>query len=110
MDLKFATGADRSKAAKKFDLVSLKSEIDRFDIDKLETTLVDLHNLSENIVKNFAVAKKNEYNDFFLKKGNAIQVDDVNNLVKKVTMTQKLMKLTRKLLIMIIVISKEFKE
>ena len=47
---------------------------------------------------------------FFLKKGNAIQVDDVNNLVKKLTMTQKLMKLTRKLLIMIIVISKEFKE
>ena len=72
MDLKFATGVDRSKVAKKFDLVSLKSEIDRLNIDKLETTLVDLHNVSENIVKNFAVVKKNEYDEFFLKKGNAI--------------------------------------
>ena len=72
MDLKFATGVDRSKVAKKFDLVSLKSEIDRLNIDKLETTLVDLHNLSENIVKNFAVVKKNEYDEFFFKKGNAI--------------------------------------
>ena len=65
MDLKFATGVDRSKVAKKFDLVSLKSEIDRLNIDKLETTLVDLHNVSENIVKNFGVVKKNEYDEFF---------------------------------------------
>ena len=36
-DLKNATGDDTSKIAKKVDLVSLKSEIYKFDIDELET-------------------------------------------------------------------------
>ena len=37
-DLKNATGVDASKFAKKVDLASLKSKIDKFDIAKLEIT------------------------------------------------------------------------
>ena len=40
-DLKNAAGADKSKFTKKVDLTSLKSEIDKLDIGKLETTSVD---------------------------------------------------------------------
>ena len=43
-DLKNATGADKSKFAKRFDLTSLKSEIDKLDIGKLENTSVDQRN------------------------------------------------------------------
>ena len=35
VDLKNATGVDRSKFAKTVDLASLKSEVDKLDIDKL---------------------------------------------------------------------------
>ena len=81
-DLKNATGIDTSKLAAKSDLVSLKAEVDKLDIDKLksvptnlsnlkikvdkldigklETTLVDLSKLS-NVVKN-EIVKKTEYN------------------------------------------------
>ena len=37
-----SAGVDKSKLAKKVDLASLKSEIDKIDIGKLETALVDL--------------------------------------------------------------------
>ena len=82
-DLKNATGVDTSKFAKKVDLASLKSNVDKLDIDKLknvptnlsnlkskvdkldigklETTPVDLSKLS-NLVKN-DVVKKPEYNE-----------------------------------------------
>ena len=46
-----ATGVDTSKFAKKFDLAVLKTEIDKLDIAKLETTPVDFSKLS-NVVKN----------------------------------------------------------
>ena len=81
-DLKNATGIDTSKLAAESDLVSLKIEVDKLDIDqlkstpttlsnlkskvdkldiaKLETTPVDLSKLS-NVVKNYVV-KKTEYN------------------------------------------------
>ena len=36
-DLKNATGVDTSHFAKKDDLVNLKSEVDKFDIDKFKT-------------------------------------------------------------------------
>ena len=42
-----ATGVDSLKFAKKFDLASLKSEIDKLDIGKLETTPADLSTLSD---------------------------------------------------------------
>ena len=35
-DLKNATGVDTSKFAKEVDLASLKSEVDKIDVDKLE--------------------------------------------------------------------------
>ena len=35
-DLKNARGADTSKFAKKFDLASLKSNVDKLDFDKLK--------------------------------------------------------------------------
>ena len=43
-DLKNATGIDTSKFAKKGDLVSLKSEFDKLDIDKLEKVPTGLNN------------------------------------------------------------------
>ena len=51
-DLKSATGIDLLKFSKKADLVTLKS-----DIDKLETTPIDLSKLS-NVVKRDAVKKR----------------------------------------------------
>ena len=78
-DLKNATGVDTSKFAKKIDLASLKSNVDKLDIDKLkyvpnglsrlknkidkldirklETTPIDLSKLSD-VVKNAAVKKR----------------------------------------------------
>ena len=49
-----------SKFVKKVDLTSLKSETDKLDIDKLETTPVDLSKLYD-VVKNEAI-KKTVYN------------------------------------------------
>ena len=46
-DLKNKMGVDTSKFAKKADLASLKSEIDKLDIDQLETLPVDLTKLSD---------------------------------------------------------------
>ena len=63
--------------AKKADLASLKSDFDRLDIDKLETTPVDLSKLT-NVVK-YEVVKKTIY-DELIKKVNAI---DTSGLVKK---------------------------
>ena len=60
-DLKNATGVDTSKLAEKFDLASLKAEIDKINIDKLKTVPVDLSNLSNavnsEVVKKFASDK-----------------------------------------------------
>ena len=51
---KSAIGVDTWNFAKKFDLASLKSEIDKLDIGKLETTPVDLSKLC-NVLKNEVV-------------------------------------------------------
>ena len=48
------------------------------------------------------VVKKTRYNEL-IKKVNAIQTTDTSNLVKKLTITQKLVKLKRKYLIMIMI-------
>ena len=55
-DLKNATGVNTSKFAKKVDLASLKSNVDKLDVDKLETVLVDLSKLS-GVVKNDLLKK-----------------------------------------------------
>ena len=44
-DLKSTTGVDTSKFAKKFDLASLKSNIDELNIDKLKNVPTNLSNL-----------------------------------------------------------------
>ena len=49
--LKMQTGIDKSKLAAKSDLVSLKAEVDKLDIDKLAPVPVDLSKLSD-VVKN----------------------------------------------------------
>ena len=41
VDLKKATGVDTSKLAAKSDLASSKPEVDKIDVDKLKTVLVD---------------------------------------------------------------------
>ena len=105
-DLKSAAGVDTSDFAKKTDLASLKSDVDKLDIDKLknvpsnlsklksredklETTAIHLSKLG-NVIKNDVV--KNEY-DELVEKVNVIQTTDTNNLVKK--LTQELMKVKR---------------
>ena len=44
-DLKNKTSVDTSKFAKKVDLVSLKSNVNKLDIDKLKNVLSNLSNL-----------------------------------------------------------------
>lgn len=56
LDLKSATGFVTSKFGQKTDLDSLKSDFDRSEIDKLETSPVDLSELS-NVVNNDVVKK-----------------------------------------------------
>ena len=58
--MKKPTGVHASKFDKKIGLASLKSEIDKLDIGKVETTPVDLTKLSD-VVKN-EIVKKTEYN------------------------------------------------
>ena len=61
---------DTSKLAVKSDLVSLKAEVDKIDVDKLNTAPVDLSKLS-NVVKN-KVIKKTVYDKLVAK------VNDIN--------------------------------
>ena len=86
-DLKNATGVDTLKFAKKVDLASLKSEIYKLDVDKLETTPVDLKRLNDVVDKE--VVKKDMY-DEFIKKVNAIQTNDTSDLVKKTDYNTKI--------------------
>ena len=50
-DLKNATGVDTSKFANKVDLVSLKSNVDKLDIDKLKNVPTNLSNLKSKVDK-----------------------------------------------------------
>ena len=78
----------------------MKSNVDKLDVDKLVTVPVDLSKLSD-VIKN-VVVKKTECNEL-VKKVNNINTTDTSNSVKKLTLTQKLVKLKTKLLIMIMV-------
>ena len=55
-DLKNVTQVDTSSFALKTNLANLKTEVDKFDIDKLAPVPVDLSKLSD-VVKNDAVKK-----------------------------------------------------
>ena len=59
-DLKNITRVDVSSFASKTNLATLKTEVDKIDVDKLKTTPTDLDRLS-NLVKN-DVVKKADYN------------------------------------------------
>ena len=56
LELKEATGIDNSNYALKSNLVSLKTEVDNIDVDKLKTVSVDLSKLI-NVVDNYVVKK-----------------------------------------------------
>ena len=106
-DLKTATGVNNSKLAAKSDLVSLKAEFDKLDIDKLknvpsnlsnlkskldkidieklETTPVDSSKLN-NIVKN--VVKKDAYNAKI--KNIEDKIPDIIDLGTKTTLNAKI--------------------
>ena len=75
--LKNVSHVDVSSFALKSNLASLKTEVDKIDVEKLKSVPVDLANLS-NVVKN-NVVKKIEYNKLVTK------VDDIDttNFVKK---------------------------
>ena len=76
-DLKNVSHVDVSSFALKSNLASLKTEVDKLDIDKLAPVPHDLANLS-NVVKN-DVGKKTEYNKLVAKIDNI----DTTNFVKK---------------------------
>ena len=78
-DLKNATG-DTLKFGKYVDLVHLKSESDLIDLSKLS-----------DVIK-YYVVKKIEY-DKLVEIFNVIQAADAGNIVKKLTMTKKLVTL-----------------
>ena len=67
-DLKNVTHVDFSSYALKTNLASLKTEVDKIDVDKLKTVPVDLVKLCD-IVKN-DVVKKTEYNKLVTKVDN----------------------------------------
>ena len=49
-DLKNSTGVHTSSFAKKADLVNLKSDVDKLDIDKLKNVPTNLTNLKSKVV------------------------------------------------------------
>ena len=78
-DLKKATGIDTFKLAAKSDLTSLKSEVEKLDIDKLAPVPVDLSKLS-HVVKH-DVVKKEVYDKLVAKVNNTVISGFVLNLI-----------------------------
>ena len=76
-DLKNVTHVDTSSFALKTNLASLKTEVDKLDIDKLMSVPVDLSKLSD-VVKN-DVAKKTVYDKLVGKVDNIDTSDFVKN-------------------------------
>ena len=82
--LKNATSFATSQFPKTHDLANLKSEVDKSDIGKLETTLVDLSKLS-NVAKN-DVVKKIEYDELVKK----VNVKNIINLATTAALNAKI--------------------
>ena len=76
-DLKNVSHVDVSSFALKLNLASLKTEVDKLDIDKLVPVPVDVSKLSD-FVKN-DVVKKTEYNKLITK----VESINITNFVKK---------------------------
>ena len=94
-DLKNVSHVDVSSFAPKSNLASLKTEVDKLDIDKLATVPVDLSKLSD-VVKN-DVAKKTEYDKLVAK----VQSIDTIRFVLKTTYNTDKSDLERKLVMQI---------
>ena len=82
-------------------LSNSKSKVDKLDVDKSVPVPVGFSKLSD-VVKNYVV-KNTEYNEV-VKKVNNIKTTDTSDLVKKLTITQKLIKLKINLLLIMIMI------
>ena len=99
---KNATGIDTSKLAAKSDLVSLKTEADKLDINKLKNVSTNLSNLESKVdkldtdklapvpVKENEVVRKTEYNVKI--KNIEDKIPDITNLATKNTLNAKLNK------------------
>ena len=85
-DIKNITHVDTSSFALKTNLVNLKSEVDKLDVDKLKPVPIDLSKLSD-VVKNDFV-KKTDYNKIVTKVDNIVTSD----LVKKTDCNTKSLK------------------
>ena len=75
------------------DLATLKSDIDKLDIDELETTLADLSNLSyvlRMILKNVKMLCGKKDCMWWVKKVNTIQTTDTSDLVYKADYNTKI--------------------
>ena len=82
-DLERSRGVDTSDFAKKADLASLKTtveKLDKLDVDRLKSVPVDLKKVS--YVEEKKVDKEYVYDKLY-KKVNAIQTTDTINLLKK---------------------------
>ena len=90
-DLKNVTHVDTSSFALKTNLASLKTEVDKLDIDKLKPVPVDLSKLSD-LVKN-DVAKKDAYNKLVAKVDNI----DTSDFVLKTDYNTKITELENKI-------------
>ena len=95
-DLKNTTGIDTSKLAAKSDLARLKAKMDKIDVQKLKTVLIDLSKLSS--VANNEVAKKFAYSKLVAKVNNIDTSEfvletkyqtDNSDLEKKISDTDK---------------------
>ena len=100
VDLRNATDVDTSKFAKKVDLVSLKSNVDKLDIDKLKNVPSNLSNLRSKVgkldvhkllpvpeaVKNYVV-KKDVYNAKI--KNIEDNIPNITNLATNTTLNAK---------------------
>ena len=90
-DIKNITHVDTSNFALKTNLSSLKTEVDKLDIDKLVPIPNDLSKLS-NVVKN-EVVKKTEYNKLVTKVKNI----DTSDFVLKTNYNTKITELENKI-------------
>ena len=90
-DIKNLTHIDTSSFALKTNLVNLKTEVDKLDVDKLATVPVDLSKLS-NVVKN-DVVKKTVYDKLVAKVDNI----DTSGLVKKTDYNTKITEIEDKI-------------
>ena len=91
-DLKNGTRIDTPKLVAKFDLVSLKTEVNKIEVERLKTISADLSKLSK-VVKN-QVVKKTVYDKLVAKinnidtSGKTSSFIDTSSLFEKLNMTR----------------------